>query len=136
MKICIICKLSFGYGSNAQKYCKNCSMIQNKLAQDKAKRKYRESHRGQLREKNRQYYNENKIKITAKNKIYRVNNAAYIKQYRDKHKTDIREYYKKYYNNMVGYLRYCYHRINTRCNNPKIHNFNCYGGRGIKNMFN
>ena len=42
---------------------------------------------------------------------------------------------KKSYATVPGYLRCIFSSMKRRCNNPKIHNYNRYGGRGIKVLF-
>ena len=42
---------------------------------------------------------------------------------------------KRYRNVISGYLVDVFYNINQRCNNPRTHNYNRYGGRGIENRF-
>ncbi|KKN51306.1 hypothetical protein LCGC14_0624140 [marine sediment metagenome] len=42
---------------------------------------------------------------------------------------------KKSYATIPGYLRCVFSSMKRRCNNPEIHNYNRYGGRGIKVLF-
>ena len=70
----------------------------------------------------------------------------YHKRNRGKHNQRDREYYKQnrdkalqrgkeYYNTTVGHLRHVFDRMKQRCNNPNIHNYYRYGGRGIEIKF-
>ena len=40
-----------------------------------------------------------------------------------------------YYGTIGGHLRRVFSHMNQRCNNPAIHNYLRYGGRGIQNKF-
>ncbi len=42
---------------------------------------------------------------------------------------------KEYYATLKGHLGRVFNGMNQRCNNPKIHNYSRYGGRGIQNKF-
>ena len=41
----------------------------------------------------------------------------------------------RYHTTLRGYLNQVYGNIKQRCNNPKIHNYYAYGGRGIQCKF-
>ena len=47
----------------------------------------------------------------------------------------MRIYLKKYRKTVNGHLRHIYGAMKQRCNNPNIHNYNRYGGRGIRLKF-
>ncbi len=58
-------------------------------------------------------------------------NQEHYKQNRDK----LVQQKKEYYGTIRGHLRRVFNHINQRCNNPAIHNYSRYGGRGITNNF-
>ena len=60
-------------------------------------------------------------------KICRLNNKKY--RYMK------RKYAKKYYNTIIGHLNSVHYKMIQRCSNNKTHNYNRYGGRGIKCKF-
>ena len=55
--------------------------------------------------------------------------------YRKKHPERIRANNAKYNTTIKGHLRGVYSGIKRRCNNPQVHNYNRYGGRGIACLF-
>ncbi len=46
-----------------------------------------------------------------------------------------KKYRKKYSKTITGHLRHVFGSIKQRCNDPNKHNYNRYGGRGIKICF-
>lgn len=63
----------------------------------------------------------------------RTKNHGITRYKRDKIR--ILERDNRYRKTIKGHLQQVFHCIKQRCNNPKIHNYNRYGGRGIKNKF-
>lgn len=72
---------------------------------------------------NKKYYEKNKEVILKKQK-----------EYADRNKGKIRERLNKYYSTKHGKIMQIIQNIRKRCDNPTNKRFNCYGGRGIKNL--
>ena len=85
--------------------------------------------------KNRKTYQTNRVKVLQRMKvrypINRIKLLGYQQQYRKTHKEKLIEYRTS----ICGHLRSIYGAMIDRCNNPKRHNYNRYGGRGIKCLF-
>lgn len=82
-----------------------------------ADRAYRKAHPEKIKEKIRLYHELHKEKI-----------GDYQKKY---HK----EYHKEYDATINRHLRKVFSAMRARCSNSKVHNYNRYGGRGIKVLF-
>ncbi len=89
----------------------------------------------------REYYKNNREKVLRRKKEYYQNNRDEClrrnKKYQatEKGRESNRRGMKRYYATLRGYLGHVFNDINQRCNNPKIHNYSRYGGRGIQNKF-
>lgn len=68
------------------------------------------------------YLKTHKKKVAAQRKVYSHSEKGVRYQ---------KEYYQKYYATINGYLRQTFCHMKYRCTNPKAHNYNRYGGRGI-----
>ncbi len=104
------------------------SSVERKERHRQANSKYREAHPEKIKnyhkEYNKEYY-----------KLHCERIKVQVKRYRESHKKYYEKYHKEYNNTISGYLRHIFHAMKQRCNNPKTHNYNRYGGRGIKNLF-
>ena len=71
-------------------------------------------------------------------KYYQNHKNEYLKrakEHRQIHRTEDTKYQKEYRQTINGYLHKRFQAINHRCNNPKAGDYERYGGRGIKNLF-
>lgn len=75
-------------------------------------------------EKQKEYYQKNKEKRNGESK-----------KWRQEHREDALNYQRLYTKTLRGYINYLVSAIRQRCNNPKIHNYKNYGGRGVKCLF-
>lgn len=66
------------------------------------------------------HYQENKIACLQQHKKWRELNPDYMSDY---------------YSTIEGYLRHAYSNIKGRCTDLRAHNYSCYGGAGVKNLF-
>lgn len=57
------------------------------------------------------------------------------KEYEQAHRVEINIRRKQWRKTINGCLRSRFQRIKQRCNNPKAPRYSCYGGRGIKCLF-
>jgi len=72
----------------------------------------------------------------ASQKAYRQTDSqkAYARAYGQ---TEHQKAYRKAYRQAInGHLRQVFGHMKYRCNNPEARNYDCYGGRGIKVLFN
>lgn len=91
-------------------------------------KKWREENREKVLRRWKEYYKKNREDCLRRNEKYRGNNRDKINQKR-------RGSVKKYGATINGHLRRTFNSMKRRCNNPNIHNYSRYGGRGIRNKF-
>jgi len=59
----------------------------------------------------------------------------YQSNYRKHHLEQEIKRCKRYYGSLRGYLANVFHCMEQRCTNTEVHNYYCYGGRGIEIKF-
>ncbi|KKN60028.1 hypothetical protein LCGC14_0536150 [marine sediment metagenome] len=109
------------------KYCPGCEkdlpigeFSKNRSAKDGLQAECKEC-RSRYMEK---YYRKNPERIKQRSARYRGENRS---EYLGKQKV--------YFNTLEGRLARIFGHLNRRCNNPAVHNYKNYGGRGIRNNF-
>ncbi|KKN60016.1 hypothetical protein LCGC14_0536030 [marine sediment metagenome] len=85
----------------------------------------------------KKYYQTNRDKILQRNKKYyrRPEIAAQHEEYYQKNRDRYIRRSKEHYATLKGRLRFIFHCMNGRCNNPDHKFYKYYGGRGILNKF-
>ncbi len=90
-------------------------------------------------ERAKKYYGRNRDRILQQKKEYLQKNRDRInwrrKEYRQKNLGVTSQRNKDYYSTIRGYLKHSFGNMKRRCDNPKVHNYSRYGGRGIEVRF-
>lgn len=77
----------------------------------------------------------NIIRAKKYNNAYKAKRLEYAKIYNHTHRIERTEYDRKYRKTIMGHLRHCFYDMRRRCNNLERKDYNRYGGRGIKCLF-
>lgn len=126
---CVDCNADIETTAHNRKYCQQCRNKRTYQLQKEYQKEWRANNPNYMRQwktnnrgRTRQYYHKNKHK-------YR----AYNKQWEERNKERRTKYMKQWYEDNKG--RRVYRDMRSRCYDPKNHNWNAYGNKGIKVLF-